>query len=235
MASSISGQRDSHTIVMFSSHSPTAETRPTIAITTHRVKLSVSNGRGVRKRAFEDITDLPAIDESKFVGRTIIRDMLPIPSRAVVQGLGAFYPVRPRAGFWCSPRVPVGRKRVEVVGAALPKQNRPARSPPLFPMRAMMSGAGASPLASGCVRGLGTRRAADAGELDQPRECANRRPRRATLPLSTAAAMRGLRSVANELLTEFSEASFVENRINPNESGYGYVGSMRAAGNGVGR
>src|SRR5208283_1142089 len=92
MSSSIADQRDFHTIVMFSSHSPTAETRPTIAITTHRVTLSIRKGRGVIKRAFENITDLPAIDESKFVRRTIVRDMLPIPSRAVVQRFGAFYP-----------------------------------------------------------------------------------------------------------------------------------------------
>jgi hypothetical protein len=75
---------------MFSSRSPTAEMRPTIAITTHRVTLSISKRRGVRgwgvrRRAFENITDPPAVDESKLVRRTIVRDMLPIPSHAVVQ------------------------------------------------------------------------------------------------------------------------------------------------------
>jgi len=59
--------------------------------------------------------------------------MLPIPSRAVVQRFGAFYPVTPTAGFWCftarTRLIGKGRKGSTVVGPALPKYgSKPAGS-----------------------------------------------------------------------------------------------------------
>ncbi len=63
--------------------------------------------------------------------------------------------------------------------------------------------------------------------------CANSRPKRATSFFLCGDA-RGQTS-CERTLTEFFEASFVENPINSNESGYGYVGFRRAAGTRVGR
>jgi hypothetical protein len=96
---------------MFSFHSPTVETRPTIAITTHRVTLSLSKGRGVRKRAFENITDLPATDESTFVRSSAV-----LSSEICCQ----FLPPRGRAAAWrIPPRNAYGRSLVFTARTAL--------------------------------------------------------------------------------------------------------------------